>query len=111
MAFTDRSPLADSPAPPTRRATELFTAVMLVALLLALALRATLELDALAPAVATLLFASAAASAGIAMLCQHDFRYMWYDVAGMLTFIGIAITVLIEPEQIVRLVSFSEQPD
>ena len=111
MAFPDRSPLADSPPSPTRRPAELFAAVLLVALTSALALRATLQLDALAPAVATLLFASAATTAGIAMLCRHSFRCMWYDVAGVLTFVGVAITLLIEPEQIVRLVSFSEQPD
>lgn len=111
MAFTDRSPLAAEPASPTRRATELFAAVLLITLLTALALRATLELDALAPAVATLLFAVAAASAGIAMLAGNNLRPMWYDVAGVLTFIGVAITLLIEPEQIVRLVSFAEQPD
>jgi uncharacterized membrane protein YfbV (UPF0208 family) len=111
MAFTDRSPLADPPVTSTGRAMQLFAAVLLVTLMVALALRATLSLDALAPAVATLLFAIAAATAGISMLCRNDVRPMWYDVAGVLTFIGVAITLLIEPEQIVRLVSLSEQPD
>jgi hypothetical protein len=89
----------------------LFAAVLLITLMAALSLRATLSLHALAPAVATLLFAVAAATVGIAMLCRLDVRPLWYDVAGVLTFIGVAITVLIEPEQIVGLVSFSEQPD
>lgn len=111
MAFTDRSPLATSPAAPPGRATELLVAALLVTLMTALALRTMLSLDALAPAVATLLFAVAAAAAGIAMLSRQDLRHLWYDVAGLLTFIGVAITLLIEPDQMVRLVSFSEQPD
>jgi hypothetical protein len=111
MAFLDRSPLADPPVASTGRAIQLFAAVLLVTLIAAMALRATLDPDALAPSVATLLFAVAAATAGIAMLCRKNVRPMWYDVAGVLTFVGVAITVLIEPEQIVGLVSFSEQPD
>ena len=111
MAFTDRSPLAESPVASTSRAVPLFAAVLLVTLSAALAMRATLSLDALAPAVATLLFAISAATAGSAMLCRNHVRPLWYDVAGVLTFIGVAITLLIEPEQIVRLVSLSEQPD
>ena len=111
MAFTDRSPLADPAVTSTGRAIQLFAAILVVTLLMALALRAMLPLDALAPAVATLLFAVAAVTAGISMLCRNDVRPLWYDVAGVLTFVGVAITLLIEPEQIVRLVSFSEQPD
>ncbi|MBC7585517.1 MAG: hypothetical protein H7316_17365 [Tardiphaga sp.] len=111
MAFLDRSPLADPPVASTGRAMQLFAAVLLVTLMAALALRAMLPLDALAPAVATLLFAIAATTAGITMLCRRDVRPLWYDVAGVLTFVGVAITLLIEPEQIVRLVCFSEQPD
>ena len=111
MAFLDRSPLADPPVASTGRAIQLFAAVLLVTLMVALAMRATLSLDALAPAVATLLFAIAAATAGIAMLSPSNLCPLWYDVAGVLTFIGVAITVLIEPEQIIGLVSFSEQPD
>ncbi|MDB5616320.1 hypothetical protein [Tardiphaga sp.] len=112
MAFTDRSPIAHEPPAPTGRAKELFAAILLVALALALALRGMLSLEALAPAVATLMFVIAAVTAGIAMRCRHEgFRATWFDVAGMLTFIGVAITLLIEPDQIVRLVTFSEQPD
>jgi hypothetical protein len=112
MAFTDRDPIACEQAAPAARVKELFAAVLLIALMLALALRATLSLDALAPAVATLLFVIAAATAGIAMRCRRErFRATWLDIAGMLTFIGVAITLLIEPDQIVRLVNLSEQPD
>jgi len=112
MAFTDRSHIDRQQAAPAVRAKELFAAVLLIALALALTLRATLSLDALAPAVATLMFVIAAATAGIAMRCrQESFRAIGFDIAGMLTFIGIAITLLIEPDQIVRLANLAEQPD
>ena len=112
MAYTDRSHIAHEQPAPAGRAKELIAAVLLVALTLALLLRATLSLEVLAPAVATLMFVIAAATAGIAMVCrQQRNRHTWYDIAGMLTFIGIAITLLIEPDQIVRLINLSEQPD
>ena len=112
MAFTDRSQIDRQQAAPAPRTKELLAAVLLIALALALALRATLSLEVLAPAVATLMFVIAAATAGIAMRCrQESFRATWFDIAGMLTFIGVAITLLIEPDQIVRLVNLAEQPD
>jgi hypothetical protein len=36
---------------------------------------------------------------------------MWFDIAGMLTFVGVAVSVLIEPDQVVRLFIQSNQPD
>jgi hypothetical protein len=38
-------------------------------------------------------------------------RATWFDVAGVLTFIGVGITILIEPDQMVRLVTLSDQPE
>jgi hypothetical protein len=113
MAFTDRSLIFRQTAASASWAKELFAATLLLALLLALALRAMFELKVLAPAVATLLFAVAGVIAGISMLCRQDHlrRRLWLDVAGLLTFLGVAITLLIEPDQIVRLVTPSEQPD
>ena len=56
--------------------------------------------DALAPAIVTLLFAVGAVTAGFALLCRRDrFRIMWFDLAGSLTFIGVVLSVLIEPDQ------------
>ena len=111
MAFTDRSQ-AEREQPANSRAKELVAAILLVALALALALRSTLAPDALAPAVATLMFVMAAVTAGIALRCrQASFRATGLDIAGMLTFIGVAITLLIEPDQIVRLVNLAERPD
>jgi hypothetical protein len=112
MAFTDRSPINHRDAPGLGRTRELFAAVMLVMLVIAFALRAIISLDALAPAVATLAFAMAAITAGIAMLCHRDgLRPTWFDIAGVLTFVGIGITILIEPDQMVRLVSQPERPN
>ncbi|MDB5653360.1 MAG: hypothetical protein JWQ94_973 [Tardiphaga sp.] len=110
MAFTDRHPIAHRHA--ARRAKQLFAAILLVALMLAVTLRALLALEALAPAVATLLFAVAAVVSGIAMLCRHDgARHIWFDIAGAMTFVGVIITVLVEPDQIIRLVTVSERPN
>jgi hypothetical protein len=36
---------------------------------------------------------------------------MWFDIAGLLTFVGVAVSVLIEPDQMIRLIILSDQPD
>jgi hypothetical protein len=36
---------------------------------------------------------------------------VWLDLAGSLTFIGVVISVLIEPDQLVRLSGVSDQPE
>jgi hypothetical protein len=36
---------------------------------------------------------------------------MWFDLAGSLTFIGVVISALIEPDQMVRLFTLSDQPE
>ncbi len=113
MAFTDRSQTVrttrrDTPA----RTKELMAAVLLVAVIAALAIRQIVPAEALAPAVVTLLFAAGAVTAGLALLCHRGrFRIMWLDLAGSLTFIGIVLSVLIEPDQLVGLFSVSDQPE
>ena len=78
----------------TDRAKELFAGVLLGAL------------------IATLLFALGAAAAGFALLCRRDrARTLWFDIAGALTFVGVAVSILIEPDQMVRLCALSDQPD
>ena len=68
--------------------------------------------DALAPAIVTLLFAVGAATAAAAWLCRAGrFRIMWFDLAGSLTFIGVVLSVLIEPDQMLRLFTLSDQPE
>jgi peptidoglycan/LPS O-acetylase OafA/YrhL len=113
MAFTDRSftDRDDAPAP-SGGVKELFAACLLLALAAALALRAFVSLDALAPLVATLLFALAASIAGTALIPRNRRRRaVWLDVAGVLTFIGVGISIVIDPDQMVRLVTLSDQPD
>ena len=59
----------------------------------------------MAPAIATLLFVLGAATAAFALLCRRNqARTMWLDIAGLLTFVGVAVSILIEPDQMVRLV-------
>jgi len=51
-------------------------------------------------------------TAGFALLCRGDrFRVMWFDLAGSLTFIGVVLSVLIEPDQMLRLFTLSDQPE
>ena len=113
MAFLDRSQIVETtPRPPAARGKELFAGILLVALIAALGIRNMVPSDALAPAVVTLLFAIGAVTAGIALICRRDrFRIMWFDLAGSLTFIGVVLSVLIEPDQFVRLFALSDQPE
>ena len=113
MAFLDRSRIVETnPRPPAARGKELFAGILLVALLATVGIRNVVPVDALAPAIVTLLFAVAALTAGFALLCRRDrFRIMWFDLAGSLTFIGVVLSVLIEPDQMVRLFALSDQPE
>ena len=95
----------------TDRTRELFAGILLGALITTVGLRAVMPADAVAPAIATLLFALAATTAGVALLCRRSqARTACLDIAGVLTFIGVAVSILIEPDQMVRLVTPSDQP-
>jgi len=111
MALSDRSPMlraADRAV--SARGKELMAGVLLAALLAALGIRSMMPAEALDPAVVTLLFAVGAATAGLALLCRAgQFRMMWFDLAGSLTFIGVVLSVLIEPDQLIRLCGASDQ--
>ena len=113
MAFLDRSHIAPtSDRAAGARGKELFAGILLVALVAALGIRNVVPVDALAPAVVTLLFATGAITAGVALICRRErFRVMWFDLAGSLTFIGVVLSVLIEPDQFVRLFALSDQPE
>ncbi len=114
MAFLARSQIvgtSNNGAAPAR-GKELFAGILLVALIATVGIRNVVPTDLLAPAIVTLLFAVAAVAAGLALLCRRDrFRIMWFDLAGSLTFIGIVLSVLIEPDQMVRLFTLSDQPE
>lgn len=113
MAFLDRSQSAEVPPRAiAARGKELFAGILIVALIATMGIRNVVPVEALAPAVVTLLFGIAALTAGFALLCRRDrFRIMWFDLAGSLTFIGIVLSVLIEPDQMVRLFALPDQPE
>ena len=113
MAFLDHSQIVrTNDRAPAARGKELFAGILLVALIATVGIRNVVPTDALAPAIVTLLFAVAAVTAGFALLCRRDhFRIMWFDLAGSLTFIGVVLSVLIEPDQMVRLFILSNQPE
>ena len=71
MAFTDRGRIVwKQNQGSTDRAGELLVGMLLGTLIATIALRNLLPIDALAPAIATLLFALGAATAGVALLCR-----------------------------------------
>jgi hypothetical protein len=113
MAFADRSRAFRKQAQGSAdRGERLLAGVLLCALIATLAVRNALPIEALAPAIATLLFVLGGATAGVALLWRRNqARMMWFDIAGMLTFVGVAVSVLIEPDQMVRLFIQSNQPD
>jgi hypothetical protein len=113
MAFADRSQIVRRPDQgSTHRAKELFAGILLGALIATFGMSYVLPGDALTPAIATLLFTLGAATAGVALLCRRNqARAMWFDIAGVLTFVGVAVSILIEPDQMVRLFILSDQPD
>ena len=112
MAFTDRRRIAWKQGQgSTDRTRELLAAMLLGALITTLGLRTFLPTDALAPAIATLLFALGATLAGFALFLQRNqARTTWLNVAGLLTFVGIGVSILIDPDQLVRLLTPSNQP-
>jgi hypothetical protein len=112
MAFTDRSRMGWKQGQRlTDRTRELLAAMLLGALITTLGLRTVLPTDALAPAIATLLFALGATTAGFALLLlRNQARTTWLNIAGLLTFVGIAVSILIDQDQLVRLFTSSNQP-
>jgi hypothetical protein len=113
MAFLERSQIVQTNGrAPSARGKELFAGTLLVALIATAGIRDVVPAHALAPAIVTLLFVVAAMTAGFALLFRDDrFRITWFDLAGSLTFIGVVISVLIEPDQLVRLCCASDQSE
>lgn len=109
MAFTDRGQVDRKQAQrSTDRTAEWLVGMLLGTLIATIVLRSLLPIDALAPVVATLLFVAGAAIAGFALLLLRDRgRSAWLDIAGLLTFVGIAVSILIDPDQMVRLLHSS----
>jgi hypothetical protein len=113
MAFTDREREGWKQSHgSTDRTGELLVGLLLGTLISTITLRSLLPTDALAPAMATLLFVVGAAIAGFALLLLRDpARTAGLNIAGLLTFVGIGVSILIDPDQIVRLLHSSNQPD
>ncbi len=112
MAFADRSHIVQTNGGETSHARDLMAGALLVALIAALGIRQLVPAEAMIPALATLLFAGSAVIAGLAFLCRRDqFRLMWLDLAGGLTFVAIVVSVFIEPDQLVRLFGATHQPE
>ena len=110
MAFTDRGRVGWKQSQgSTDRTGELLIGMLLGTLISTIALRNLLPIDALAPVMATLLFVVGAATAGVALLLRDPARTVWLNIAGLLTLIGIAVSILIDPDQIVRLLHSSNQ--
>lgn len=77
-----------------------------------LAIRQLLPAHAAAPAIVTLLFAAGAVAAGLAFMCRREhLRVRWLDLAGGLTFVGIAISIFIEPDQLASLFGAPGKPE
>ena len=112
MAFLDRSQIVrTADRAPSAHGKELMAGILLAALLATLAIRNLVPADALAPAIVTLLFAVGAATAGTLALSGRPIPHLWLDLAGSLTFIGVVISVLIEPDQLIRLCGVSDQSE
>lgn len=113
MALPDRSSMFRAVSRvPSVLGKELMAGILLVTLLAGLGIRHLMPADALAPAIVTLMFAVAAMTAGLALLCRAGpLRTLWFDLAGSLTFIGVVLSVLIDPDQLIRLFGASQQPE
>ena len=113
MPLVDRDRIVQPAGRDATTHAQLLTAgILLAALVAALGIRHVVPMEALAPVVVTLLFAGAALTAGVALLCRRGrFGVMWFELAGGLAFIGVVLSVLIEPDQLVRLTGVSNQPE
>lgn len=92
---------------PSGPAVAFTVSILLIFASLATAVRA-LPQEPLVPAVVTLSFALAGLAALIGWCTRQNSKaehLTYWDVAGALAFIGIGLSVLVEPEQIVRLVN------
>lgn len=83
-----------------------FVGALAAAVATAAVLAQSLSKDHVLPTVSTLLFVLAAAVALVAWRRPtRGPRLSYWDVAGVLTFIGICVAAAIEPDQMVRLVA------
>jgi hypothetical protein len=92
--------------PPITGPQIVFAGALAAVVVTAAVLGQSLSKDHVLPTVSTLLFVLAAAAALMAWRRPiRGARLSYLDVAGALTFIGICVAAVIEPEQMVRLVA------
>ena len=91
----------------------LFAAALVATLAIALLVRRLVSADALLPLMATMLFTVAVLTTGIAIFYRRnsDARITWMDIAGIFAAIGVAVSILIEPHQMIRLVAAPDQAE
>ena len=114
MAFADRTHIGRTSRQDISRSRELMAgvAILVAALIATLGFRQLVPAEAVAPMMVTLLFAGSAVAAAFALLCRRERpRALWFDLAGGLTFIGIVISVFIEPDQLASLFGVSSKPE
>ena len=98
------------PAGPSISPLLVLTGALAAALTVAGVFRPSLSDDALLPAMAVLFFALAAGVTLIAWLRPVPARHFsFWDVAGILTLVGIGAAAMVEPDQMVRLVAGTDR--
>ena len=86
------------------------TGALAAALAVAAVFRPAVSDDALLPSMAVLFFGLAAGVALIAWLRPVPYRHFsFWDVAGILTLVGIGAAGMVEPDQMVRLVAGTDR--
>jgi len=110
MAFADRSfETTDRQQAPRSGQLIAGAGILLAAVIITLTARQLVPAAAVAPVIVTLLFAGSAVAAGIAFLFRRDRLHgLWLDVAGGMTFVGIVVSVFIEPDQLAGLLAASK---
>ena len=91
-----------------------FAAAGLVGIVWFVALQPMMPADTLAPFFATLCFLLACLALHLAFregASALSARLTYWDVSGFLTFAGICVAALIEPEGLVRLVTADDRPE
>src|SRR2546430_10462793 len=110
MAFTRGRIVWKHAEGSTDRAKELFAGVLLGTLIATLGLHGVLSSDALAPAIATLLFTSGAATAGFALLCpRNQARTVSLGITCFPTFVAVSGSTLLAPHPTGPLSTLSDR--
>jgi drug/metabolite transporter (DMT)-like permease len=113
MAITHSGDFAHPTAPTITGPAVVLGAACLATLAVTAAATRMLSPDAVLPAIATALLALSAVVALIAWQRgsgQQSMLPSYWDVAGLLTFVGICVAALIEPDAMAQLIETSNRP-